>query len=230
MGIARNGPNGMYSGKIGNTVYYTLNGQQVSRAIGYTEKPPSETQLAAQLKTKTCNEFLSRLKAFVKVGFEAEAQGTTSNWFNIAVKYNRSIITKGIYPNIEIDYEKVVLSAGKLKPAENWQVTETPTGLRYSWDTHPRMAWPESSDQVMMLAYFPAVQKVVYTLFGNNRLSGNDTLEIPQSLQGKYMETYLSFVAADRKQLANSVYTGSFNSGTIQGLLPGPSPQLSFPF
>jgi hypothetical protein len=230
MGKAKNGPYGPHSGKIGNSVYYTLNGQQVSRGIGLRTKPPTEAELTSRLATKVCSEFLSSVKEFITAGFSVEAQGTKWNPFNLAVMHNRSKIIKGTYPDLEIDYSKVILSAGKLKPAENWQVTETGAGLRYSWETHPKMPWPESSDQVMMLAYFPAKQKVVYTLFGNSRLSGSDVLEIQPSLQGEYMETYLSFVAADRKQLADSIYTGSFNSGTVQGLLPAPSPQLSFSF
>ena len=73
------------------------------------------------------------------------------------------------------------------------------------------MSWPEVAEQVMMLAYFPDQDRTEYVLFGNDRISGTAELELPPSLQGKYMETYLSFIAADRKQVANSVYTGSFN-------------------
>lgn len=219
MAIANNGPGGDHRGRLGNVVYYKLNGQQVSREIGRTTKPPTEKQLASRLATKMCSGFLESVKEFINVGFGLEAQGTTSNAFNVAVKYNRKQIVAGVYPNLSIDYKKVVLSAGKLKQAENWQVTEIPEGLRYSWNTDPQMAWPEATDQVMMLAYFPEKEKVFYTLFGSSRLSGSDVLEIPSSLQGTYMETYMSFVAADRKQVGDSVYTGSFNSGQIIGLL-----------
>lgn len=42
-------------------------------------------------------------------------------------------------------------------------------------------------------------------------LSGTAVLRIPESLKDNYMETYISFVSADRKQLADSTYTGHFN-------------------
>ncbi|WP_316788687.1 DUF6266 family protein [Pedobacter frigoris] len=167
--------------------------------------------MTAQLSTKICSEFLASVKEFTEVGFAAEAEGTTANPFNLSVKYNRKYIIKGTYPELAIDFEKVVLSSGTLKQPENWEVTETEDGLQYTWDADPQMPWAESTDQVMMMAYFPIRNKVVYTLFGNNRLSGSDILEIPPSLRDTPMETYMSFVAADRKQTAHSIYTGSFN-------------------
>ncbi|WP_316788689.1 hypothetical protein [Pedobacter frigoris] len=41
MAIANNGPHGSHRGRIGNIVYYMLNGQPVSREIGITDKPPT---------------------------------------------------------------------------------------------------------------------------------------------------------------------------------------------
>jgi hypothetical protein len=213
MAIARNGLQGTHTGKIGNTVYYMLNGKNVAREIGITLKEPTEAKLKSQLATKICSQFLSQLKVFINLGFSIEKQGTDKNAFNLAQQYNRNKIIKGDYPDLEIAYDQVILSKGNLKAAQDWSVTQIPGGLKYSWATHLQMPWPESTDQVMMLAYFPAENEAVYTLFGSSRLSGTAYLEIPESLQGKYMETYMSFVAADRSQLADSTYTGAFNGG-----------------
>jgi hypothetical protein len=129
------------------------------------------------------------------------------NAFNQAVKYNKKTLIKGTYPNLEIAYQRLQVSKGPLRAAQNWSATPVGFGLKYNWETDPMMAWPEATDQVMMLAWFPEQEKVFFTLFGNSRLSGGDVLEIPPSLQGEYMETYMSFIAADRKQVADSVYT-----------------------
>lgn len=119
---------------------------------------------------------------------------------------------------MEIAYDLLQVSKGMLKPAQNWQVTLSAEGLQYNWDTDPQMPWPEATDQVMMLAYFPKQGKVIFNLFGRSRISGNDILEIPPSLQGEYMETYISFIAANRQQVANSCYTGNFNKEVSEGL------------
>lgn len=216
MATTENGPGGHHRGKLGNMVYYTLNGKRVVREIGRSLKPPTELQLAARMITKMSSTLLGRLQDFIKTGFLQQAIQVQDNAFNVAVKANKKNMIKGVYPNLEIAYDQLLLSAGNLKPAQNWQVVQTDTGLQYTWDTDPQMAWPEATDQVMMLAYFPKQEKVCFTLFGKDRLAGSDLLEIPPSLQAEYMETYISFIAADRKQVANSSYTGAFNTETLE--------------
>ncbi|SMC97145.1 DUF6266 family protein [Pedobacter africanus] len=216
MAITESGPGGHHRGKLGNMVYYTLNGKRVVREIGRTLKPPTEKQLASRMITKMSSALLKHLLDFIQAGFSQQAIKTQNNAFNEAVKANKKNIIKGIYPYLEIAYDQLLLSVGTLKPAQYWHVEQVAHGLQYSWATDPQMAWPEATDQVMMLAYFPKQEKVHFTLFGKDRLAGSDLLEIPPSLQGEYMETYMSFIAADRKQVSNSTYTGSFNAETTE--------------
>lgn len=211
MAIAENGPNGYHRGRIGNILYYVLNGKNVSRKIGISTKPFTEAQHKHNMVTKIRSKFFRDVLDFINTGFSAEAIEYSDNGFNWAVKNNQNIIT-GTYPDLNIAYNQVMLSKGKLKPVQNCKATATTDGIEYTWDTDPEMAWPDATDQVMTLAYFPEQQRVFYTLFGNSRLSGSDLLEIPPSMRGKYMETYLSLISADRKQLSDSIYTGSFNS------------------
>lgn len=213
MAIAENGPGGHHRGRLGNVVYYTLNGRNVTRTIGVSDKPFTEAQLQQQLITKIRSELLHDLLDFINTGFSIEKIPTKDNGFNMAVKNNLTII-KGTFPELEVTFNELLLSKGPLKPAQNWSVTPTRAGLEYSWDTDPEMAWPDTTDQVMLLAYFPKQRKVFYTLFGNTRSSGADTLEIPPSLIDEPMETYMSFISADRKKLSDSIYTGSFNAET----------------
>ncbi|MDR6785073.1 hypothetical protein ABIE26_003771 [Pedobacter africanus] len=210
MAIAENGPQGNHIGRIGNLTYYMLNGKNVVREIGVSTKPPSEAQLKTRMETKLRSGLLRKLLDFIKTGFSVAAILEADNPFNQAAKSNKQIF-EGNYPDLKIAYQKLRLSKGNLKPAEDWLVAPVATGLEYSWATHPEMPWPEATDQVMMLAYFPDEEKVFFKLFGNSRLSGSDLLEIPPSMQQKYMETYISFISADRKGLSDSSYTGSFN-------------------
>lgn len=211
MGIAKNGPNGQHTGKIGNVVYYMLNGKNVVREIGINTKPPTEGQLNIRMSTKLLSEFLSRVLDFINTGFSVEQLGTDKNAFNLAMAHNRKQTINGIYPQLKIAYDKVILSKGRLKQVQNLQVSLMSEGLLLNWDTDPQMPWTESADQVMILMYFPEQQKAVYTLSGSSRLSGKAELAIPPTLRDQYMETYVSFIASDRKQLADSVYTGHFN-------------------
>jgi len=212
MGIANNGLFGGHTGKIGDLVFYELNGKIVVRSIGKSQKPPTENQQRAQKDLKIVSETIKTLRPFIELGFSTMIGDTGMNTHNLAVKYNIKNVIKGTFPNQEIACNKLLVSKGTLKSAQNCVVTQTTDTLQFSWDTNPQMAWPESTDQVMMLAYFPASKKVAYSLYGNSRLSGSDELDIPVDLRGEYMETYVSFIAADRKGVADSIYTGSFNA------------------
>jgi hypothetical protein len=220
MGIINNGLHGPFIGRIDNMVYYMLKKLNVSRRIGENNNPPSELQLRNRLATKMSSHLICALKSFIETGFSIEAELMDDNAYNQAMKHNKNQMFEGTYPALKIAYPQIMVSKGLLKPAEDWKVTQFPAGLHFTWQTDPRMAWPESTEQAMVLAYFPNENRTEYLLFGNSRISGSATLELSPSLQGKYMETYLSFISADRKQVANSVYTGSFNkSGTTDHIL-----------
>ncbi len=216
MGILTNGPHGAITGRVDNLVYYVLNGKNVVRKIGKTYKEPTLPQLRAREITKRSSEFFSRMLDFVNVGFGITALGTDKNAFNLAIKENRSKMFKGEYPNLEIDYSQLVLSNGFLKPGEELSSSASEEGISFNWKTDPKMPWAESTDQVMLLAYFPDQDKVVYKLFGNSRIVGNDVLAWKPSLLGKYAETYVCFISADRKQISDSIYTGSVNQAVAK--------------
>ena len=215
MGILLNGPNGPFVGRIGNTVYYMLEGVNVSRQIGKNNNPPSKQQLGNRIGTRLSGKFFCEVRAFIETGFGIEARAINDNAYNRAVKNNKKQMIEGKYPNLAINYSKILLSAGELKPAVAAKVSQTAEGLTFSWEITPKMPWPESTDQAMMLAYFPDENRSEYLLFGSERASGTAELVLPPSLQGKYMETYLSFISSDRKQVANSVYTGSLNKSAV---------------
>ena len=57
------------NGKIGNIVFYQLNGKTVGRSIGKVEKF-SDKQLEVQMRTKLITPFFSPLLEFIKLGFK----------------------------------------------------------------------------------------------------------------------------------------------------------------
>jgi hypothetical protein len=168
--------------------------------------------------TKMSSGLFRNLLDFINTGFGIIAIQAMDNASNQAKAYNKDRIIKGAYPDLEIAYDQLLVSKGQLKPAENMRITLSAEGLQFNWDTDPEMPWPDATDQVMMMAYFPKQEKVVFNLFGSSRFSGSDVLEIPPSLQGEYMETYVSFISANRKKVADSSYTGHFNRETSENL------------
>ncbi|WP_285008772.1 DUF6266 family protein [Pedobacter faecalis] len=211
MATAPNGPLGHHQGKVGNIVYYMLNGQPVARNIGRSTKPPTEDQKQHRRKLKVVNTFLKTFKDFINIGFQGLTRGTKQNAFNLASKANFHHILKGEYPDYQIDYSRLMLSQGPLKPAANASVKVEGDGLLFNWETDPMMLYAESTEQAMLLAYFPEEEQQINTPFGALRQSGTAVLPLPENLREAYMEVYISFISADRSQVADSVYLGSLN-------------------
>jgi hypothetical protein len=211
MAIIKNGLHGEATGKVGKLVYYTRNGKSIARTIGVSLNPPTEKQLASRQQVKVISPLLSKLLPFINVGFAPEIVGKDTNCFGEAMRYNRKNALQGIYPNTRVAFDSLRVSQGDLLPAQNPVVLQVPYGLEFSWSVDQDLSWERSSDQVMMLAYFPESEESYFTLFGNMRSAGKDLLVIPEAVQAKYMEVYVSFVSADRKSVADSKYLGNFN-------------------
>lgn len=211
MGISENGMFGANSGKVGKLVYYKRKGKDIVRTIGRNLKEPSEAQLRSRMELKVASSFSKVVKPFITYGFAQHIVGTDLSQFNVSTGYVKKNALMGEYPHISIDYEKVILSEGSLLPANEAAVTIVSGGLEFSWYVAESTPWPDNTDQVMVLAYFPGTENISYNLFGPDRTAGKALLKISEPLLGEYFETYIAFISADRSQVSDSVYTGGFN-------------------
>lgn len=157
--------------------------------------------------------FLKPIKEFIDVGFALMAKGTNKTPRNMAVSYQKLNAVEGVNPDVRVNYERVLVTRGNIPVAYtvNPRVEMTPDGLDFIWSNFRYLQWPHADDAVMLLAYFPALKRAVYLLSGAKRSQCAETLSIQPDLINKYMEIYISFVAQNRKKIANSIYMGNFN-------------------
>lgn len=211
MGTLRNGLLGHYRGKIGNLVFYVVNGKQVVRTQTKHNYPPTVKQLQNRNELSTVMAFLKPLREFVSIGFAKAASGTVKSPYNMAVSYNKIHAVTGIYPDVVMDYAKVMVSQGNMLPALTPTVELIADGLKFNWLCPAGLEWPRGGDQVMLLAYFPGLQRASYLLHGAARFQCTETLSLPANVLNEHMEVYISFIAQNRKQIADSIYLGSLN-------------------
>jgi hypothetical protein len=197
-----------FRGRIGGIVYYYLNGVLVARTIGVNDGPPSVLQQAGRVATKIVANFLNPLKSFIKVGYELDAKINKSQAYNQAYSYLRKNAIKGTYPDLELDYGKVLLTWGGMPLPPNPRVAVTDRGLTFTWDIAGEVAGTHWTDQVMVVAYFPERNSAFYLTGGARRDAGAEFLPLDGMIRGQVVETYFSFIADDRSSIATSVYTG----------------------
>jgi hypothetical protein len=211
MGKAKNGIFGAISGKVGDVVFYNLNGEDLVRKLGKKNENLSPAQLANCEKMGLIVNLFRKIKPFLKAGFGNEAKGTNKNYHNIATSYNKAQAIDLIDGKPVMNYEKVRLSQGIALSPKEPKLEIVNAGLRFSWAYNENEDWASRNDQVMMMAYFPDENEAIYITSGARRSTMQDTLEIHPSYKQKRMEIYVSFIADDRESVATSVYLGRIN-------------------
>lgn len=210
MARMNNGLFGGFTGKLGNLIGYTVKGKPLLRTVGKISKPPTIAQLAVRKTIALLNVVVNDTLIFINCGFAREVLGTDKNPANAYMSANFGA-TLGSYPDLTIDYSKLLFSKGTLDIAQDATATLLEDGIEFIWDTDSSMIWNKGNDRTMLLVYFPDSRECICILSGAQRRQGKDFVPLYAHQMNETMHTYLAFAASDGKNVANSVYTGTFD-------------------
>jgi len=211
MGHLRNGLFGGFHGRIGNLVGYTLKGKHVIRTIGKSSKPLTPARKANCEKMKVVNEILKPSIHAIRAGFRLAVAGTDRNEYNEAVSYNKKNAVQGIYPDINLDYTKVLMSMGTLPVAINPGISQNQEKITFTWEISDSPASEYHTDRTMLVIYFPDIKETCCQLVGAKRVEGKDVIVIGLEHVNERMEAYISFAKDNGKAVSNSIHAGSLN-------------------
>jgi len=206
MGIL-DGAFGDFTGRIGNMVFYKLNGKIVGRTIGKVDSR-SESQEEILMRTSLISPFLTPLKEFIRIGFKHTPKPQDWDFYSVATSLNKPGAIMGKYPKLKINYKKVILSKGNVSPAKDVKVSLSDHQLQFSWKPDLEAKNADASDQVMLVAYFPEMLKAVFVTSGARRSVGTDILQLPTFTERTIIETYISFITDERNDVSDSIYAG----------------------
>lgn len=210
MAILAVGPFGRPSGKIGNIVFYELNGQLVSRGIGKPGKP-SKKQLANRQAMSATMDFLKPMTDFINVSFKLEAEGSLKNPHNLATSYNKKHALTGEYPDIRVDYAKAILSKGQLELAKELKIRKGEKGLHLTWESSIAENG-ENDDLLMVMISHPGRKRASSYLNAARREEGSCFLPLDQEWKlTEQLEVYVCFKSANGKLISDSTYVGNLN-------------------
>jgi hypothetical protein len=203
-----NNSEGGFIGKIGGTVVYQSSGQWVKRSIGLITKPPTIAQLACREKMRLVSSCLKPVKDLLPIGFERSQHVSGMAAYNLACKYNLSHAITGEYPELRIDYGKVLFAEGTMPVVTGCKAELSDKGIRFSWDKTEDSKLTRWNDQVTVIAYFPDELDAKFQICAAARKDGEALLQLPKYRTPVVIQTYLSFVSANKKLTSNSAYTG----------------------
>ena len=207
MGKYKNGLLGEFHGGVGSVVGATWKGISYMRSRQRTtNKPRSKAQLAQQAKFSLLQNFLLSIRAVVMLGFNSSAIKMTG--INSAYSYNYKHSITGEYPAFELNYSKVLVSAGQLIGANDGLVTAEDDGkLKFTWTDNSDMAMANENDRCMVVVYCPEKKTSAYQTAGAMRSEGMHRINVGV-YSGNAVETWLAFVSADGADVSTSIYLG----------------------
>lgn len=135
-----------------------------------------------------------------KGGMPIDLNTMTAQVFTDAI----SCTTTGLH----IDYQNVLVSQGNLprgKPARARAIMDS---IYFAWDDNSSSNKDRGRDMAILVAYCEALNLCLYNSWAARRRDGDGILQVPQ-FYGHKVQTWLSFISADGKSIANSIYAGS---------------------
>ncbi|WP_276482962.1 DUF6266 family protein [Paraflavitalea pollutisoli] len=208
MGRIAKGVLGGFSGTVGSVVGGNWKGIEYIRSKPVTRKgrKQSQKQLEQQAKFATAIRFTRTIQDLFMETFTKNANLMTGINSAISDLLKRALI--GTYPFYDILYSQVMISRGSLPNAASAQaVAASAGGIQFNWgnmDIPLGKAGPK--DQALLVAYCPELNRAWYRK-GVTRIAMTDTLDA-SGLSGKTVQTWLTFISEDKRDLADSLFTG----------------------
>jgi hypothetical protein len=196
-------------GKIGPVTGYRRNGVNIIRSsAGRKDKVVTPLRSSQRQKIKVCNEFT---RAFSRSGFFAKTfpgYGDTGTGYNRATSAIMNLAITGFYPDIALDYPKVLISKGPLPGAEDPAafLAQTDT-IHFTWTNNSWKGTAKPNDKVIVAAYFLTRKQAVFSIGDAVRSKGEVSLFVGNR-PGEICETWIGFLSHNEKDAANSSYCG----------------------
>lgn len=207
MGTISKGILGGFSGKVGNVSGANWNGINVIRSLpGKRAKSTNQVILAQQARFKMAVAFVQAFGDLWTLTYSLRTVRMSSKNRALSHLLNNAVV--GNYPDISIDFSKVLISSGNLPGVIAVKAVSTEAGqVEFSWTDNSGIASARPDDQSILAVYDPVTGHAVYTAAGALRGAGKAVLDAG-NLKGAVVHAYVGFISKTGNKVANSIYTG----------------------
>ena len=209
----------MVSGKIGDKVYFTLNGEQLVRRKPAPRKTdPSLKELQTRSKFAFITKFLLPLKSLINLTFRSP--GMTP--MNRAISVNFKNADIGNYPDWQMNFNTLKLGYGEIAGAADLTMNHSPAGyLSFTWNVKSRRWYSQSSDEVWIAVYCEALQKWLTHAGTTYRKDGFFILDV-SDFSGHSVHVFVGFISIFRGGSSDGQYVGEVEVTAKPRSLPRP--------
>ena len=210
MAILKQGLFGPVTGKIGNLVTATWKGiNYVRQAPHKSKKPPTAAQIAIREKFKFINKLNKPLHPFFKAGFHELAIHKSE--INVAFSLASKNVVSGVYPNFQVDFSKITISAGRLGQLDEVEIMQTVSQvLAISWTVEDWKSHCAYDDQVMVAILCPEIDLADGFIGATERVDQKCTIKFSSKFIGKEIAVYIGLYSLNRRMASHSQFLGKF--------------------
>lgn len=201
---------GEFSGKIGQVVVSKWKSLTVGRSVPRKSgKKITEAQAIQRSKFGLITNFISKFAAIIDVGFPL-LKGNQSPR-NMATSLNLKNAIIGLFPDFKIDFEKVILAAGKLNGVFNPVAASVPDSATISvnWTLNEvDQNGTSPDDNVAVMVYNPDLDAAQTNQFLAKREDLTATIRLPYAYAGHEVHVWMVLISVDGKSASGSTYLG----------------------
>jgi hypothetical protein len=179
--------------------------KKVKRVI---KAPPSVKQIEARQKLAAVGNFFFLFKEAIDIGLKVIRKGKMPR--DVAYRFNYQHFS-GVYPDLIIDYPRLVFSRGPLQNVHSPTVELVETGLLFNWLNWSGGGLGACTDHIVLIVYFPNLQIVKLLRGALTRMSETAFMSMEKSRTQERMEMYVFLKSAYNRNVSNSLYLGSLN-------------------
>lgn len=197
---------GSVTGKVGTVIGSSWKGIAYIRSLSSKRKGgSSQRQLEHQARFGLATRFIQSMKQVIITGFSHNAVQMTE--MNSALAHILKNAVTGTYPAFRISYPQVQVSRGSLPNVVSPLASAGLNGtLGFSWTDNSGVGKAKAGDKAILVAYCEALNHTLYGIEGE-RGATTGSLNVAM-FAGEKVQTWISFLSMDSKDVATSIYTG----------------------
>ena len=204
MATIDNKAGGGWKGTIGPVIESSWNGIRYlrSKPAHYRDRK-SEAQLTQRSKMTLCHEMVRSMLPLVKIGYHAMAVGKSA--YNVCMSRNMRCATGGNYPEVQIDYPKVLLGEGPLAVPQEAQAEAVEGRMVIRWQFTPDTGNAEATDKALIAIYNVQRKCSILWLRYARRSATMAEITLPREWVGEHLELFMGFENAAQTWVSNII-------------------------
>jgi len=196
---------GALTGVVGTVTLSTWKGIHIMKSKRKATKERTANQLQNEARMGMFSKFIYSMRELLDKTFLHYAVGKTGT--NAAFSFNYKNAVAGEYPDFKINYSQVIISRGGLPNATNPTVSTNADGeVIFTWTDNSGSGKAKANDTCIAVIHCPEHNQTIYKNT-DTRKSGSSAVDA-KLFKNKEVETWIGFMSANGKEVANSVYVG----------------------